>query len=435
MPREQKPRARPRLRSRLVPALVLVLLALQLLVPYRAWFIVLVALSGMWLMGYVWARALARGLRLRREIWGGWAQVGDLLQERFHLENTSLLPALWLEVIDHSSLPGYNPSWAIGIGGGAETSWQTRTVCQRRGIATLGPTTLRSGDPFGLYTFTIEYPAMNTITVMPPIVPLPPIEVAPGGRSGEGRPRPYTFERTVSTSGVREYVPGDSYRWIHWPTSVRHDKLYVRHFEGAPVGDWWIFLDLEQRVQVGSGQDSTEEHAIILAASLTDQGLRAGRSVGLAAQSEGLVWLPPQQGDGQRQRIMRTLALISPGAQPLATLLDRARFAQAQHTSVIIVTPSLEASWITTLLLLLRRGIKPTVLLLDPTSFGGGGSIRPARDLLASAGIVHYVITRELIEGSEAHHATGEGAEWRTLATGRVISLRNPQGQKWRELV
>src|SRR5206468_7741609 len=110
----------------------------------------------------------------------------------------------------------------------SENQWRTQRECTRRGIFALGPTTLRSGDPFGLYTVTISYAAATTLVVMPPIVDLPTIEVAPGGRVGEGRQRADAFERTISVAGVRDYVSGDSMTRIHWPTSLRHDALYVR---------------------------------------------------------------------------------------------------------------------------------------------------------------------------------------------------------------
>jgi hypothetical protein len=72
-----------KLNTRLLPALVGLLLLMQLIVPYRGWLILLVGLGGGWLVSYLWARSLAQGLRLTRETRFGWAQVGDRLEERF----------------------------------------------------------------------------------------------------------------------------------------------------------------------------------------------------------------------------------------------------------------------------------------------------------------------------------------------------------------
>lgn len=423
-----------KLNTRLLPALVGLLLVMQLIVPYRGWLILLVGLGGGWLVSYVWARSLARGLRLTRETRFGWAQVGDRLEERFTLINHGLAPGLWVEVIDHSTLPDYHVSRVTGIGGQAENQWQTHGVCTRRGLFTLGPTSLHSGDPFGLYTVSLHYPNLATLTVTPPVLPLPTIEVAPGGRVGEGRPRANTLERTVSAAGVRDYVPGDSLHWIHWRTSARRNSLFVRLFDSTPAGDWWIFLDLEQRVQASQDEAATEEHGVMLTASLADRGLREGHAVGLVTHGEGLVWLPPQPGDSQRQAILRTLALVNPGPRSLAELLARARPTFGQLSSLIIITPAVAGDWVEALLPLLRRGAVATVLLLDPVSFGGVGDVSGTLNLLANLGVKRYVITRDLLDRPEARPGHQGNWEWRIMPTGRAIPVRRPSDAPWKVL-
>jgi len=38
---------------------------------------------------------------------------------------------------------------------------------QKMGVFLLGPMEMRTGDPFGLYTVTVNYPATTTLMVMP----------------------------------------------------------------------------------------------------------------------------------------------------------------------------------------------------------------------------------------------------------------------------
>jgi uncharacterized protein (DUF58 family) len=452
------PERRLQLNSRLLPVLVGLLLVLHLAVPYRGWVILLVGLGGAWLISYLWARSLARGLRLMREMRFGWAQVGDRLEERFTLANDGLVPGLWVEVVDHTTMPGYQASRVTGVDGKAQNRWHTGGVCARRGLFTLGPTSLRTGDPFGLYKVTLHYPDSASLMVTPPILPLPTIEVAPGGRAGEGRPRADAPERTVSAASVRDYVPSDSLRWIHWRTSARRDSLFVRLFDGTPAGDWWIFLDLDRRVQVGQGQASTEEHGVILAASLADRGLQSGRAVGLVTHGKELVWLPPQGGDGQRWSILRALALVDPGPRPLAELLARARPRFGERTSLVIITPAVDGDWVEALWPLVRRGAVPTVLLLDPVSFSGAGPdlfsgagpVSPdgagpdlfsgAGDtsgvlaLLSDLGVAHYVITRDLLDRPEARPGRQGQWEWRVSPLGRAVSAHRPRDLTWKVL-
>jgi uncharacterized protein (DUF58 family) len=278
--------------------------------------------------------------------------------------------------------------------------------------------------------------------VMPPVVSLPMIEVAAGGRAGEGRPRPNAMERTVSAATVREYTPGDSRRWIHWRTSARHDALYVRLFEGVPAGDWWILLDLNREVQAGEGMEATEEHGVILAASLADRGLRGGKAVGLVTHGEDLVWLRPQGGEGRRWEILRALALVSVGERPLSQILTQIGPALGRYASLVIITPAVDGEWIESLVPLMRRDIVPTVLLLDRASFDraqdrsfdGEGDARRTGALLAELGVVRHVISRDLLDPSEMQPGKRGHWEWRVLGTGHAVPVRKPQDTEWRAL-
>jgi len=431
---ELSPKSSFQLNTRLLPALVGLLLILQLMVPYRGWVMLLVGLGGAWLISYLWARSLAGGLRLVREMRFGWAQVGDRLEERFTVVNDGRLPALWVEVVDHTNMPDYRTSRVTGVGSLSQIRWHTQGVCSQRGLFTLGPTTLRTGDPFGLYTVTLNYPESTTLMVTPPILSLPTIEVAPGGRTGEGRPRAGAPERTVSAASVREYVHGDNLHWIHWRTSARRDSLFVKLFDGTPAGDWWIFLDLDHSVQVGQGQRSTEEHGVILAASLADRGLQLGRAVGLVMHGEELVWMPPQEGDGQRWSILRALALAGDGECPLVDLLFRARPRFGERTSLIIITPNVDGDWVEALWPLLRRGAIPTVLLLDPVSFGASTEVNMMSALLSDLGISRYVISRDLLDRPESRPGRQGRWEWRVSPLGRAVTARRPSELTWKVL-
>ena len=429
--------AQVRLNSRLLPALFILLLLLQLTVPYRGWMALLAGLGGGWLVSYLWARSLARQLRFTREMRFGWVQVGDRLQERFTLINGGWAPAIWVEVVDHSTLPGYRSDTVRYVSAWSSTQWLSNGSCTRRGLFTLGPTTIRTGDPFGLYTVSLHSEESMALMVTPPVLNLPLIDIAPGGRlSGGPRSRAHAVDRTASSSGVRDYVPGDSWRWIHWRMSAHKGDLLVRRFDTEPASDWWILLDLDQEVQLGEGPDSTEEHGVMLAASLADLGLRSGRAVGLVAHGQELVWLPPRGGDGQRVAILQALALASPGKRPLVDLMrgDIVQPASGQRPSLILITAAGNGGWVESLCPLLGRGIIPTVLLLDPPSYGGTNDVKATMAFLADLGIAYDVITRELFDRPEARPGRRGHWEWRTYRTGRAVPLRRPHDLTWKRL-
>ena len=426
------PAVRLQFRMRYLPFLVGLLLILQLLVPYKGWMILLAGLGGAWLVSYLWARSLARGLKLTREMRYGWAQVGDQVQERFTLTNRGRFPAPWVAIIDHSDLPGYQVSTVIGVGERAQTHWFEEGLCSRRGLYTLGPTSMQAGDPFGFFSVSIEYPYSFTMMVMPPIVYLPTVDVAPGGRSGDGRRQERALDHAISAANVREYRPGDSLRWIHWPTTARRDEPFVRLFDRTPSSDLWIVLDMHERVQAGEGQRSTEEHGVIIAASLADRGLQGGKAVGLVAHGEELVWLPPRLGAEQRWHMLRALALVGPGQRSLAELLARTGPALGQRGSLVIISPDVRGRWLEPLVPLLRRGLVSTVLLLDPASFEGEGDTSRTLASLEAMEVTHYLITADLLDRPEAR--PGRIGQWRRTTQGQWEPKFHPRELVWRAL-
>ncbi len=424
------------LHSRLWPVVAAVLLILQLFWPHRTWMTLLIILGVLWGISYLWTFFLSGQIKFERVIRFGWAQVGDQLEERFTVVNKSFAPALWLEVEDHSTLPDAMGGRVTSIRGHEVLEWKHKRECTRRGLFTLGPTTLRAGDPFGLCSVEEKNQDSTVLLVLPPILPLPSIEIAAGGRVGEGRrPRQAALETTVSVDTVREYIPGDPLKAIHWPTSARKDSLFVRQFEHMPSSDWWIFLDLAKGSQIGSGPLSTTEHGIILAASLADRGIRQGHSVGLVTCGQELTWMEPQRTSSQLISILRALALIQPGEHPLSELLTDARQSIRRGASLIIVTPNVNGDWAASMLQLVKNGIVPTVLLLDPHSFGAKEvSTEGILGLLNDYGIAHTLVERELLDRPEARPGTQGRWGWRVLSRGKVVPVRRPSNMSWRKL-
>jgi uncharacterized protein (DUF58 family) len=386
------------LKSRTLPVLVGIIFTFQLFGAYKGWMILLVGLGGAWLLAYLWARSLANGLSITREKRYPWAKVGDIMLERFYLTNEGWAEALWVAVKDHSDLPGYDGDKITNVEGHSIKTWMIRNHCSLRGLYTFGPTSLETGDPFGIYRVNLHLSTTNSVVVLPPVVSLPSISIAAGERAGEGRSENTTLERTVSSASIREFVPGDNFRSIHWPQSARRDDLYVRVFDGTFSSDWWIILDMDKEAHFGRGENSTEEHSVVLAASLADRGRNMGRSIGLVAHGQKIAWLPPNFGPSQHWEIMRTLALLKPGPDSLASVLARTQPALSQRTSVVVITPSVDGIWLESLIGMMRRGIAVTVMLLDPVSFGGRGDTRQTEETLAAWGARYYRVTPDLVD-------------------------------------
>ena len=432
LPYNQSMKSTLRLNTKVFPFIGLLAITMQIIDPSRAWMILLIGIGGTWLLCRWWVRGLAR-IILEREMRFGWAQVGDRLEERFTLTNHFILPATWVTVEDHSNLPDHHASVATGVDGSSTSQWKILSQCTRRGVYTLGGTTLETGDPLGVYTLTIEDPTTSTLAVMPPVVSLPDFHIASSGWAGEGRTNPRSLEETINASHTREMVPSDPMKFIHWKSTARHNKFFVRQFEGMPAGDWWILLDLHKDSQLGQGWDSTEEHGVILASSLASRSLDDEHPVGLAINGSEPTWIVPRRNGNQQRELLKALAVASPSDMGVRDYLKRIGQMIGSRSSLLIITANVEAAWTESLLPLMWRGVMPTVFLLDPASFGGESSTKGLEATLQSMGATCHIIPRQMLDTKQARPGTEGEWEWRVVGTGRAVAVKTPVAD-WRRI-
>ncbi|MGH2602997.1 MAG: DUF58 domain-containing protein, partial [Dehalococcoidia bacterium] len=267
---------------------------------FRLVYLVAIAVPLAWL----WARFNVNGLEVSVQRLIDRGQVGQRTEERIIVRNPSWFPRIWLEVDDPSELPGARPRRVISLGGRRRTSWKTEMLLTRRGVYHVGPVTVTSSDPFGIFKVSKAYGGKGSIIVYPPFLDLPNFTVPPASLPGEGRFRKRTHHVTPNASGVREYVPGDSFNRIHWPSTVRTGKMMVKVFELDPASDIWVILDLHGKIQAGSGDESTEEYGVKIAASVARHFLNANRNVGYMAFGERLDMIEVERGGQQMTRIL-----------------------------------------------------------------------------------------------------------------------------------
>lgn len=393
-PQAQSARLRMKGASRLIPWLWFIMLGVQLVFPYRGWIIMLVGLGGAWLLARIWARSLAQGLNLERETRFHWSQVGDQMLERLTLINRSPFPAPWVELIDRSSVPMVQRSRAFAIGRSTSLRWHERIICRQRGRFVLGPTTLKTGDPFGLFDVEINLTQTASLLVLPPVIAWASLPILSQGRDEEGRATRAQVEAGVAAAQVRPYVPGDSLRRIHWPTSAKYGELHIRQFDRATRGDWLIVLDMTASHYTGQGHDSTLEACVVLAASIAEYGLTEGRSVGLASLGpQGLVWISPRQGDAHRWEVLAALAEVQPGETDLADLVRMASRRLGGETSLMAITPSTRLAQFEPLLAGegSRRPPRAGVVLLESETSTAGEMSRVS-ERLRRRGLLTWVI-------------------------------------------
>jgi len=347
----------------------------------------------MLVVSWIWSWQILKGVKLVRRSRATRAQVGHILEEKFELDNPGRLPRLWIAVSDRSSLPDSAGSRLFPlIEPRRGRTHLSRTRLLQRGVFPLGPTTLESGDPFGLFPVEHVLPASESLLVYPLMVDVydfpNPAGVLPGGEALRRR----TAQVTPNAAGIREYAPGDSLNRIHWVSTARRNRLMTKEFELDPQAEVWIFLDASETGQASlpfswprkTKEDlwkhkfefalppSTEEYGVSVAASLARYYLRLGRSVGFVSSGQTLTMSPPDRGGRQLGKILESLALLrAEGLLPIWGLVD----IQAQHlargSTIVLVTHSVEQEVVLATDFLARRGLRPVVVLIDAGSFNG----------------------------------------------------------------
>jgi len=184
-------------------------------------------------------------------------------------------------------------------------------VCtpSRRGVVDRVLVDLRCAAPLGLVWWRrqVEVALESNLDVAPSSTPsaLPVVSEGEGG----DRHRPTRRSGHDSVRTVRDYVPGDATRLVHWGLTARRDQLTVKELEDPEGALIAIVLDLRGDLVVA-------EKLASRAAGLCSAGLRSGVEVSLCTAEEsgpvtGRVASPAAAG----RRLARAVA-GPPGVPP-----------------------------------------------------------------------------------------------------------------------
>jgi uncharacterized protein (DUF58 family) len=413
-------------------AVVITLLAWYIADPTPVATMSLVALTGVLIADYWWARTMALGVMGHRRLRFVAMQVGDELEEVISLTNATMLPVMWVEFRDHSNIPGYTVSSVRGADPSSQAQWRAHTICTRRGVFSLGPWELLLGQPFGIFLVHQIYLQRQEILVYPPMAVLPEQVLPHYGSMGDHRPlnQPLRAE-TISSTTVRAYQPGDPLRNIHWPTTARRSDPFVKVFAPEAASQVWLVPDFDRSVQRGEGEDSSEEMMVTITASLAAVLLEQKLSVGLLASAGEDVYVLPRQGQTHLWTILQTLApLHSTGGSSLADVLERARALISGSDLLIVVTPSIQPDWVLPLQYLARSrggGGRAEVILLNQDSKESEDRVNAFLPLLLERGIRANIVGKDNIQLISGYYGEINRWEFIVSGTGRAVARNMPR--------
>ena len=249
----------------------------------------------------IWYRYALRSLVFRQQLSQAKAFFGETITLSISVENQKILPLPWLEVEDE--LPEQLP---LVIGRASRTYkvnrvmlantfslWAFQRVtrryrlrCTARGVHSLGPVTLHSGDPFGWLLRQDQIRARTTFIVYPLIAPLEQFGLPSRHPFGDYATPWRLLEDPQRVAGVREYVRGDDPRRIHWKATARLGTLQSKVYEPSSQYRLLILLDVNTYLESWMGIDpDIQELTISAAASLAMWALDEGYSVGVLANT------------------------------------------------------------------------------------------------------------------------------------------------------
>jgi uncharacterized protein (DUF58 family) len=167
-------------------------------------------------------------------------------------------------------------------------TFDLRIRCEHRGLIRIGPLTLHRRDLFGLCRRVAVVSGPISVRVHPVIHPLPATPSV-WSLQGEGSVSRRTPLAGPTFHTLREYVPGDDLRYVHWRASAKAaaslDNLLVREHVETTSPLTAVLLDTSPR-SYASGPAEAFEAAVELTASILVAAARHGHLVHLGTTGE-----------------------------------------------------------------------------------------------------------------------------------------------------
>ncbi len=341
-------------------------------------------------VSYLWSKLALTRIGYGRSLSESRCFPDDTIQAHYEVENRKLLPLPWVEVRD--TIPFVNESGPNGgtaainrkdepslVFNGAllwyrKARWSAPIKPTRRGLYVLGPSTLTTGDIFGFFPRSRTFDDKDYLVVYPRLYRLEELELPSRFPLGETRASTRLFEDPTRTIGLREYVPGASFRHIHWKASARRQTLQVKVFEPTTTLQVSLFLDVDGLVTEGGPIDDEKfERAVSVAASLANHLIDRRTAVGLFVNANqvfggGPVLEPPASGVDHLVILMERLARITAVRSHRFEKFFDIAFARslAQGSTLLLATAGFSDVMTARLRELHEKGVKIVICDLEP---------------------------------------------------------------------
>jgi uncharacterized protein (DUF58 family) len=326
-------------------------------------------IAGRWWSG----RALA-AVKVHRNF-PNRAFLGEQVTVQIKVTNSGLLPLVWLHMRD--SIPpelAYPAAFThvLTLGPQASARFEYGLEGRKRGLYSIGPLQLTSGDILGLADPRRLISKPDSLVVYPKIIPLVRLPVISHSPLGTLPHRQPLFEDPSRSRGKRDYVAGDSLRRVDWKASAATGRLQVKLFEPSIALEAAICLNLNGEDYDLRTRIDTTELAIVVAASLANWVVARRQAAGLMTNGADVLQagapppaVLPGRGRGHLMRLLDILARIQIGtgaAFPASLRRESIHFSWG--TTLLVVTGRLDQDLFEALFAVRRLGMDAMLILV-----------------------------------------------------------------------
>ena len=280
-----------------------------------------------------WQKQSVVGVTYRRWFHFTRGFPGERINLQVEAENRKLLPISWLRIQD---------DWDRSVGPEDEEvlapshikdrgfltnifslRWYEKArrsytlFLRKRGVYSIGPARLNTGDIFGIFERTEEIAQKQYLTIFPTLLPFTRLEFPAEDPFGDRQSLRRIFEDPNRPMGVREYRPEDSFRRVHWPATARTGQLQVKVFQPTTGQVMMVCMNVSTFTHLWEGvYPELLEYMIKVAATIVNEGIRAGYKVGLVANgclahADQPFRIPPGRSPQQLAVLLQALAGVT----------------------------------------------------------------------------------------------------------------------------
>lgn len=315
---------------------------------------------------------------------------GETTDVQIQVANKKFLPLSWLSTTDRwpqavtpvekdilkpSHIPEYGELINVFSFKGYQQITRTFKIAfTNRGVHSVGPTVIESGDIFGFYKQSREENNHEYLTVFPELLPLQSLSLSADDPFGDRQAPRRLFEDASRPTGIRSYQPGDEFRRIHWPATARTGDIQVKIYQPVSSKVLIVCLNVATTAHPWMGtRTDLLEHLIKVCATLVYHGVQEGYSVGLLSNgclshADQPFRIAPGKSPDQLALLLQALASVTPYmSSTFDVLLEKSLGKLPYGATLVIVTANVPTTLAEELIRIKKYRSHTTLISLENT--------------------------------------------------------------------